>query len=293
MNGQKDTQKNKQTNHIKGYSGHTVRNDKDTVKQDDFMFIIKKTEKIVTALYLVTECMDTDDAIKMRMRLCGVDLLSLVHKLPVLSPVEKHTELTLVKMKVSEVSSLVDISATIGFVSEMNARILTQEFRFLLEKLELHQSGIGSFDQGYSVPSSHKISEFVLSPDMLRVDTSIAPSLQPKTSNTENGVTYKKPLMSVINSKGPMGYSQDKNTNFLDKGHLDKSIVKEDRSNKIKEIIKDNDKGEGVSIKDISISFPELSEKTIQRELNNLVSLNKVKRVGDKRWSKYQLVVSI
>lgn len=42
-----------------------------------------------------------------------------------------------------------------------------------------------------------------------------------------------------------------------------------------------------VSIKDISMHVLGCSEKTIQRELNNLVDDGLVERVGEKRWSKY------
>lgn len=44
-----------------------------------------------------------------------------------------------------------------------------------------------------------------------------------------------------------------------------------------------------VSIKDISMHVLGCSEKTIQRELNNLVDDGSVERVGEKRWSKYVL----
>lgn len=42
-----------------------------------------------------------------------------------------------------------------------------------------------------------------------------------------------------------------------------------------------------VSIKDIAVNVAGCSEKTIQRELNSLVDEGRVKRVGEKRWSKY------
>lgn len=68
------------------------------------------------------------------------------------------------------------------------------------------------------------------------------------------------------------------------------SVVKSkpsDRRPKILEIIKE--KGE-VNVHDITASFPDVSSKTIQRELNSLVEENVLKRVGEKRWSKYSFV---
>jgi DNA-binding HxlR family transcriptional regulator len=44
-----------------------------------------------------------------------------------------------------------------------------------------------------------------------------------------------------------------------------------------------------VSINDIAKKVIGCSTKTLQRELNNLVQEGKIKRIGDKRWSKYIL----
>lgn len=47
-------------------------------------------------------------------------------------------------------------------------------------------------------------------------------------------------------------------------------------------------KGEA-SIKDIADNFTDVSEKTIQRELNLMIEDNLVKRQGERRWSRYSL----
>jgi hypothetical protein len=47
-------------------------------------------------------------------------------------------------------------------------------------------------------------------------------------------------------------------------------------------------KGE-VSIKDITDIITDVSEKTIQRELNAMIEDNQIKRIGERRWSRYVL----
>jgi len=59
-----------------------------------------------------------------------------------------------------------------------------------------------------------------------------------------------------------------------------------DRRTRIKTILEA--KGEA-SIKDISEIVTDVSEKTIQRELNAMIEDNVVKREGERRWSKYSL----
>lgn len=59
------------------------------------------------------------------------------------------------------------------------------------------------------------------------------------------------------------------------------------RNERILDIIKD--KGEA-TIKDISSIITDCSEKTIQRELIDMIKDNKILREGERRWSKYRLV---
>jgi hypothetical protein len=47
------------------------------------------------------------------------------------------------------------------------------------------------------------------------------------------------------------------------------------------------------SIKDISRVLPEVSAKTVQRDLSDLVTKGKLEREGDRRWSRYQVASSL
>ena len=44
---------------------------------------------------------------------------------------------------------------------------------------------------------------------------------------------------------------------------------------------------DGVMIKDIIGKIKDISEKTLQRELSALVAKGVLKKIGDKRWSRY------
>lgn len=58
------------------------------------------------------------------------------------------------------------------------------------------------------------------------------------------------------------------------------------RQERIKTVIEAK---EEVSIKDIADIITDVSEKTIQRELNAMIEDNIIKRIGERRWSKYTL----
>ena len=67
-----------------------------------------------------------------------------------------------------------------------------------------------------------------------------------------------------------------------DNGHKRKDL----RKNKIIDFIKGHNV---VNIKDIAASITGCSEKTIQRELISLINEAKVKKIGERRWTKYSI----
>lgn len=294
MNDQKDNLKNKQKIGNNTLGQDTVFNKKELENKDVYSFVLKKTEKIVTALYLVTDCMDTEDAIKMRMRMRGVELLSHLHQIPVLSPVEKHTHITTSKTQIEELVSLVEVSNMIGFISSMNAGILKNELSVLIQELSNHQS---AWNGGYTpgdLFENRRISDLVLSDEIFHVDENSYPKISPsgamKTGNQgilDKGQINKKTNDLSFNKVADRLslYGKIGSTNAP---VLNENIVpKKDRSETIKNIIKDKIE---VSIKDISVAFSDCSEKTIQRELNDLISKGQIKKIGEKRWSRYSLV---
>ena len=134
MNNQKDIQKTG----LNSYGQNNVLDVKSLQNRHIYEFVNKKTEKLVTALYMVTDCMDTDDAIKGKLRHLGVELLSDMYNLSLLSPMDKHTHISTSISHVDELLSFIEIAYTIGFISEMNTAILKKEFMVLTGELEAH-----------------------------------------------------------------------------------------------------------------------------------------------------------
>lgn len=91
-----------------------------------------------------------------------------------------------------------------------------------------------------------------------------------KTQNTNLKDTTHKSTLSLSNTRNPS------------------DIIS--RSDKILSFI--NDRKSAV-IKDIISLFPDVSEKTVQRELNRLLEEGKINKRGSKRWSIYMAVNSL
>ncbi len=267
MNNQKDTQK---TN-LNSYGQSNALDVKPFANKGIYEFANKKTEKLITALYMVTDCMDTDDALKSKLRQLGVELLSDMYNLSGLSPMDKHVHISASLSRVHEIISFVEIANTIGFISDMNTHILKKEFTLLVGELESHQEKDRHFT-------------FTLDENMFNF-----PQVGP-IGNQQDGIkdnnTKGTPLntMSFMNTKTQSSVGQLSNSNH----HVLSSGDKQERTSRILALVKDKE----VSIKDISKSFTDCSEKTIQRELNALVSKGQIKKIGEKRWSRYMIITN-
>lgn len=113
----------------------------------------------------------------------------------------------------------------------------------------------------------------------------------PQTSRQGHVIKDSKKTYSALISK-----TEQKATNYT--GYQNKkdssgtitSLTKDSRQDKILSFI--NERKSAV-IKDITALFPEVSEKTIQRELGTLIETGRITKRGSKRWSMYMAVNSL
>lgn len=267
------------------------------VKKDYGILVAKKSEKLVTALYLVTDLIDDTEPIKQGLRKNAVCLLSSMNSLAQMDVKDKMMELKTSLKLVTEILSLLQVSVTSGTVSEMNGNILMDGFRSLQLVLEKKQP--------------------VLSKEMLIIADEDYLNNETTTSNVISKTSYDAitPLALVRAKDNKMGNYENKSTETLSYRDYSTDDVKDSKikdtqvhtAQHIRQIQsfttsfqlrkhsrKDQIlalfvKGVDISIKDISTRIKGCSEKTIQRELNDLVSDGKIQRIGEKRWSRYIL----
>lgn len=293
MNGQKDTQRTDMSIYRQG----NVSYNKPLSNMPIDDFANKKTEKLVTALYMVTDCMDTDDALKGKLRLLGVELLSDMYKLATLSPMDKYNRTPVCLARIYELLSFIEIAYTIGFISEMNTVILKKEFEGLASNLKSRQSKDKHFtfslnSKMFEVPAigNNFNNKKVYSHNNIKdMSAHIGNSIKRTSYNNISG----RPIgVSFINNGSPL---ENNNGNYQNKQASNLSD-REDRIKKIISIIKDKsvlpENKDGVSIKDISLAFTDCSEKTIQRDLNSLVQKGQISKTGSKRWSRYAYIIT-
>ena len=96
---------------------------------------------------------------------------------------------------------------------------------------------------------------------------------------------FKTPTLFASGFKAP-GRREDSRVKDTTKGHSDTAVKKNERQDNILNILKNQS---DLTIKDFSKIIKDCSEKTIQRELLELVQKGVIKKEGERRWSRYSL----
>jgi hypothetical protein len=92
----------------------------------------------------------------------------------------------------------------------------------------------------------------------------------------------QKDIKDTHEGRGGVGIERGVDASDVSQKGGDTSV----RKQSIVEIVR---AGGTLGIKEIASNLPEYSEKMIQRELLELVSSGRVKKTGDKRWSRYSI----
>lgn len=246
------------------------------VKDNPTPLSYTKTTKLITALYMVTDIMDKDEPIRLKLRTLGSSIVSDTYAKPADA-----------LPKIAEIMSFLDIAGMVSLVSDMNAGILRKEFFELRSAIEetlnipkTKESSVSIselFSGDFSLPSSQ-----FFSPEKT------LPSQVSRTRiGVQKGSTLLKALRGVnMSDKAPIS------TKRTSTPSTDFDALKKDRRANIISIIKVTP--EGATITDIkskaSGTLASCGEKTLQRELIGMLKDGVLKKTGEKRWSRYFLV---
>lgn len=217
---------------------------------DNFVFAYKKTEKLASAVYMVTNLFGDSEPMKWTLRRKVSELMSFILGYKEVNQSTYSDFLYGVKTRILEIVSLLEVSSVSGLISHMNFSILKREFSNLIESLDQDQTK----NRG-SVHDSMFKGHFDVS--------------RPEVSTKYKDQVSFKPIS---------------NESFDDKKDFFK---RNNRQNIIIGLLK---RKKDLTIKDISLVIKDCSEKTIQRELISLISSGVIRRIGERRWSKYSLV---
>ncbi|MEX0919433.1 MAG: hypothetical protein WDZ64_01630 [Parcubacteria group bacterium] len=257
-----------------------------------------KPEKIASAIYLITSFFNDLEPLKWRLRSLSSEFVSLgiFVKDNIFS--DRQSLSLEARSIVLEIMTLISVAKTAGLISDDNHRILREELLKYLEALGL-PTGITEKD-GHAILSSrffdgsHNLGE-PKSPE----HSSETPTYESKPDNYIKDRIVERPQEPHRKELLPRFPSTDKRQ-APTYGHRDEtdkksnnlksfgavSVKKNSRQSIIINILK---RKKEIMIKDVSPLVNGCSEKTIQRELLAMVQAGILKKVGEKRWSRYSL----
>ncbi len=233
------------------------------IKNIDFNDLYNRTYRLVAAVFAVCGVMDESDQLKTKIKDLSLTLISNAVNLKDIEFADADKLVGEIEKKSILLMSMLDIASITGSISEMNGGILKEEFTAFLVELQKFSGQFKNQKEG-SIKSILSSNDIVYSSNERQLDS------QPRISSSIiNTAKTSQPLVNGVKN-GTNGHKR-----------------KDTRRVTILEFIK----GHGnASIKDIAPNIVGCSEKTIQRELMELIREGRIKKEGERRWSRYSVV---
>jgi len=291
--------------------------------EEYLMYVLKKSERILAALYLVSDLLSDSEPLKWTLRERGAEIHSLSFLMNTGDPTQKNVALQNLFLAITETVSYLRVGLLSGLISQMNFDLLDQELLLLVDTLNeraqedrrahgyvLSQTFFDTTGVAEQILSKYiknnngqglGSSSYMNNPLSIKKDT-IGQNLNRagQSINTKN--EDKNSVLQSKNSEQPKslvdsksGFSsvdkavqgnEIKGQNIGQNGVSPVEVKKDNRRVKILELVS---KKSGLTIKDFSEVIKDCSEKTIQRELVELVDQGVLVRFGERRWSTYSL----
>ncbi|MFH0804329.1 MAG: hypothetical protein V1896_01895 [Candidatus Zambryskibacteria bacterium] len=236
-------------------------------KNTDFMTIYNRSHRLAAAVFMISDILNQDEELKTRIKSLSLKLVSVSVSLKDINFLDARKLIVDIEKISLELMSMLDIASISGLISKMNSDILKEEFRsFILE--------LGRFSENFENNKSVSVKSIFTESSVAYADTNLA-----KINAGHDGKLNEADKNNQKNATENNGRNEGVNGN----GHKRKDF----RKSTILEFIKGHNV---VSIKDIVPNINGCSEKTVQRELIALINEGKIKKVGERRWSKYSII---
>jgi hypothetical protein len=229
-------------------------------KKNDFVLnSYPKLSKLITALYIVTDIIDKEEPVRLKLRTFGAEILSDINS-------TSRTELS---RKIQIILSFLDIALSVNLISEMNFNILKKEFNQLNESLEADKesSQINYINHAW-------LEEFLQTKESF--DNRLPSGVPLRASQSPKAASNKGfTATSALNKHEPGSYI----------------LRKQRRDDIIKAIVGNGGSATITEVKiNASLELKNCGEKTLQRELVSMVKEGLLTKEGEKRWSRYSVI---
>jgi hypothetical protein len=231
-------------------------------KNNNFFNIYTKSYRLAAAVFMISDIIDRSEELRTKIRSLSLKLVSSTVNLKDINSSDAKKLIIDIEKNSLELMSMLDIACISNLISKMNASILKEEFQaFILE--------LGKFTENFENSKNISIK------DLFAESLVLSASNTHEKTNISNNVSFdihknEQKNIAVKGIKNGNGYRR-----------------KDLRKNTILDFVKGHN---NVSIKDIAANITGCSEKTIQRELILLIDESKIRKTGERRWSKYSII---
>ena len=230
-------------------------------KEAIFINIYNRCGRIATAVFTVANLINQDEDLRTRIKKLSLDLVSLSVSLKDIDLIEGERLIKDIEKNSLLLMSLLDIASLAGLISPMNGQIIKDEFQsFILEIKKF----AGAFEENKNISIKKVFND--------QTSVGIGESLN---NVSEKGLFVSQGLrLNTSHNKEPQN------------GNGNGGKRKDMRKGTILNFIRGHN---NVSIKDIVPNIIGCSEKTVQREIMELIQEGKITKTGERRWSRYFL----
>ena len=276
-----------------------------------FVFVFKKSERLVSALYLITGFFPDNEPLKWKLRELGSRLLSVSMSLKDGVSSKRDKAIIDIRSIILEVTSLFTVAKQSGMVSEMNFTILNREFLGLLEAVKFSEDSFQDNsstlqDDFFKVEKLKVFAPVQRQTEAPKEEVREPDNTQDEVKDTTESVPEDYPTTGLLDAsyadhhtraleslKGQNQTTQPRsveNKPEPSKGLREFGAVAVKKNSRQSIIINLLKRKKEIMIKDVTPLIEGCSEKTIQRELLSMVEMGILKKIGEKRWSRYSLL---
>jgi len=240
--------------------------------KDIYGYVTDRIQKLTAALYRVTDLLSDKEPIKWTLRDKALNLYD--DLVSIKNTKDKDSLLDNSLKNFAQIIKSLELVSAGVYVSNLNFEILKREYLFLK-----------NFVEGKKTDITYDSKMFL---DL----ASFGKRGQEANAAVDAG---RWGLISDVNEKGGLSRLQqelpEKSQNLPTYGEINtREIDPQSRKGKVLNFLKN---GPAKSVNEIAAIFNgETSDKSIQRDLLDLVKTGKISAIGDKRWRKYQSVVA-
>jgi len=221
------------------------------------------------ALYRVTECLSTEEVLRTQLRRKAIEIFE--HILEESIPHGKSTfSFTPVVAKIETVKGFLSLAQSLGGIRQENFLVLSREYNHLAQMLEktMQRQYISVERSGPKIPAGEGACHFKIEEQQESWDIT-GESLE--KGRERNGVYFR-------NEK------KEESRDAHSSRHASHGV--NERQKTILAHLKENRQAK---VSDFYPVFQEVSSKTIQRDLQDLVAKDILRKAGEKRWTTYVL----